>query len=131
MTNFNNLEMGEAISMHPHIIIKKSFFGLRKQLVYQLTQSPIDIIINDYSAENGALIEKVLMSPKDKLEKTAQSVGKVQKSAIANMRLEVCLSRDHQFAALQLFRFVDFKYQPLTDVHCFEGKNAALVAQVL
>lgn len=131
MANYSNLEMGVAISNHPHIIIKKSLFGLRKQLVYQPTQSPIDVVINDYDAENGALIERVLRASTENLSKVVEAVGKVKATPIANIRLEACLSRDHQFVALQLFRFVDFKYQPLTDMHCYEGPSASLVAQVL
>ena len=131
MTNINNLEMGFSISNHPHILVRKTLFGLRKQLVYQPTQSLVDVIINDYNEENGALVERVLRASKDKLEETVKTVGKVQKASISNMRLEVCLSRDHHFAAFQLFRFSDFKYHPITDVRCFEGKDASLVAQML
>lgn len=48
-----------------------------------------------------------------------------------NIRMDVILSADKKFAAVQLFQFVPYAYQPITEVHYFTGDNAAAVASLL
>ena len=130
MANIKNLEMAEALSNSKYITIKSGFLGLSKTAVYNATQSPCDIIQNEYSADMGARVERLLKAPADKLATELKNL-KLEKVAIGNMRLEAVLSRDRQFAAVQLFRFVDFKYQPVTDLKTYEGHDAELIAAVL
>ena len=46
-------------------------------------------------------------------------------------RLELCLSDDRQFCAVQLLRFGDFQYKPVFEPRFYEGKDAEAVAQLL
>lgn len=48
-----------------------------------------------------------------------------------NVRMDVMLSQDHRFAAVQLFQFVPYSYAPVTSVHYLTGGDAAAVAVFL
>lgn len=41
--------------------------------------------------------------------------------ANGNFRMELCLSNDRQFCALQLFRLRDFLYKSVFDPHLYEA----------
>ena len=45
--------------------------------------------------------------------------------------MDVILSADNKFAAVQLFQFVPYTYQPVTAVHYFTNDAAAAVATFL
>lgn len=48
-----------------------------------------------------------------------------------NIRMDVILSEDNQFAAVQLFQFVPYTYQPITSVRYFTNEKASAVAAFL
>ncbi len=48
-----------------------------------------------------------------------------------NVRLDIMISQDNKFAALQLFQFVPYTYAPVTSVHYFTGSEAAAVSAFL
>lgn len=45
-----------------------------------------------------------------------------------NLRLDVVLSEDKKFAAIQLFQFVPYTYNPITSVQYFTNGEAAAIA---
>ena len=45
--------------------------------------------------------------------------------------LELCLSDDHQFCGLQLFRFGDFQYKPVFEPRFYEGKDVESITQLV
>ena len=45
--------------------------------------------------------------------------------------MDVILCADNKFAAVQLFQFVPYTYQPVTAVHYFTNDAAAAVAAFL
>ncbi|WP_158573495.1 hypothetical protein [Prevotella sp. AM34-19LB] len=49
---------------------------------------------------------------------------------MGNMKLQACLSDDHQFVATQLLAFKDFGYQPVTEMVTYTGKIAEAFAQL-
>ncbi len=64
----------------------------------------------------------------EQLEQERRSGTKIEKTQLGNVLLEACVSDDKQFAALQLFRYGNLKYNPVTDVQIYEGDNAALIS---
>lgn len=52
----------------------------------------------------------------------------IRSSASGNVRLDVMLSRDGKFAAVQLFQFVPYVYTPITEVRYYVGSEAGTVA---
>lgn len=55
----------------------------------------------------------------------------VKSEGSGNVRMDVMLSQDNKFAAIQLFQFVPYAYTPITSVRYFTGKEAAAVSAFL
>lgn len=48
-----------------------------------------------------------------------------------NVRMDILISQDNRFAAVQLFQFVPYTYTPVTSIHYFTGNDAAAVSAFL
>lgn len=48
-----------------------------------------------------------------------------------NLRVDLLLSQDSKFAAVQLFQFVPYTYNPVTEVYYFTGDKASALAAYL
>ena len=131
MPSIKDLEMAAAVSSYEHISIKSGLWGLSKKAVYSPTNSTVKVFINDYSPAEGERLEHFLKLPLDKLANELSTKGKPTPAAIGHYRLELCLSEDHQFCALQLFRFVDFKNNPVFEPRFYEGKDARIIASLV
>ncbi len=118
--------MAAALSAYPYITIKKSLFSTKA--VYSPTQSQIKVIILEYSSSEGERVERLLTMPLDKMAEDIVQKGKPSAGANGNFRLELCLSDDHQFCALQLFRFGDFLYNPVIEPRFYKGKDVEAIA---
>jgi len=129
MSSIKNLEMAAALSAYQHIEIKKSLFSTK--VVYTPTQSQVKVYIQEYSPTEGERVERLLGMPLDKMAADIQQKGKPAAGANGNFRLELCLSDDRQFCALQLFRFGDFQYKPVFEPRFYEGKDVEAIALLL
>ena len=129
MSSIKNLEMAAALSAYQHIEIKKSLFSTKA--IYTPTQSLAKAIILEYSPSEGERVARLLDMPLDKMAADIQQKGKPVAGANGNFRLEVCLSDDHQFCALQLFRFGDFQYNPVFEPRFYEGKDVEPITKLL
>lgn len=131
MAKIKNLGIAEAVSSHPSIIIRHSFFGLFQTVIYEPSGSPVKIVVQDYSPIDGERLEKLLSLPIERLKSELETKGKPSSTAIGNFRLEACLSRDRLFCALQLFRFVNFSYIPVTEPLFFEKEAAETIVKLI
>lgn len=130
MSRFFSVEIASAVSEHPHVSIKKSFFGLFANAYYNITNSQIDSYENSYSRETGERI-KPLFSVGDKyVIGCTKDIGSLHQQPNGNYRLDICISRDRQFIALQLFHFENLMYRPVTDVRYFEGEQAEAIEKL-
>lgn len=118
--------MAAAVSSHKDITIKKSLFS--KKVIYTPTQSPVKAMILDYTPADGERLARLLDMPLDEMVADIQQKGTPKPVPIGHFRMEVCLSEDRQFCAIQLFRYVDFKNAPVTDARFYEGKDVELIA---
>ena len=121
--------MAAALSAYEHIEIKKSLFSTKA--IYTPTQSQAKAIILEYTPSEGERVEHLLDMPLDKMAADIQQMGKPAAGANGNFRLELCLSDDHQFCAVQLLRFGDFQYKPVFEPRFYEGKDVEAVALLL
>ena len=55
----------------------------------------------------------------------------VAKEHSGNIRMDVILSADKKFAAVQLFQFVPYTYQPITSVQYFTNEKASAIVAFL
>lgn len=130
MSRFFSVEMASAVSKHPHVSIKKSLFGLFAKAYYNVTKSQIGSYENSYSRETGERI-KPLFSIGDKyVIDCTKDIGLLHQQPNGNYRLDICISRDRQFIALQLFHFENLMYRPVTDVRYFEGEQAEAIEKL-
>ena len=129
MSSIKNLEMAAALSAYQHIEIKKSLFSTKA--IYTPTQSQAKAIILEYTPTEGERVARLLDMPLDKMAADIQQKGKPVAGANGNFRLEVCLSDDHQFCAVQLFRFGDFQYKPVFEPRFYEGKDVESITQLV
>lgn len=124
--------MAKAITDNKNIEIVKSFLGLSNKLVYKPTNSKVKVHINCYSSEVEHSVVALLNTPANALVEAAKRLGpKIKATDIAACRLEACVSADKQFAAYQLFRYVNLGFQPITDMVVFEGEAAQIVTNIL
>ena len=121
--------MAAALSTCQHIQIKKSLFSTKA--IYTPTQSQAKAIILEYTPSEGEHMERLLNMPLDKMAAEIQQKGKPATGANGNFRLELCLSDDRQFCAVQLLRFGDFQYKPVFDPRFYEGKDVEPFTKLL
>lgn len=128
MSSLKNLDMAAAMSTYNNIVIKKTLFSTKA--VYKPTGSPVKAMVLEYSPSEGERVARLLNMPLDKMAADIEQNGKPVAGANGNFRLEVCISSDRQFCALQLFRYADFSYNPLSEPRFFEGEEVEKVAKL-
>ena len=128
MPSIKNLEMAAAVSAYKNVTIKKSLFSTKA--VYTPTMSPVKVIIQEYTPTEGERLERLLSLSPDKMAAEIAQKGKPRPAPIGHYRLEVCLSEDRQFCALQLFRFADFKNHAVFEPRFYEGQDAEVFASL-
>ena len=129
MSSIKNLEMAAAVSAYQHIKIKKSLFSTK--VIYTPTQSLAKAVILEYTPSEGERVERLLAMPLDKMAADIRQKGKPADGDNGHFRLELCLSDDRQFCALQLFRYGDFKYVPVFEPRFYEGKDVESITLLL
>lgn len=121
MSSIKHLDMAAAVSAYKNITIKKSLFSTKA--IYTPTGSTVKAMVLEYSPSEGEKVKRLLDMPLDKMTVDIEQKGKPKTGVNGNFRLEICLSDDHQFCALQLFRFADFSYRPLYEPRFYEGTD--------
>lgn len=129
MASIEHLEMSAALAALPEISVKKSFFGLKTNVIYTPTGSSIKVKINEYSSEMGDKLEEILKVTPDNVAPLL-SKSNIEKANLGNVRLEACISNDKQFAAVQLLRFSQLNYTPSTPMVVLTGKAAEAIAKL-
>ncbi len=129
MANIKNLQMWDSICADARISISKSLFGLRTTATFKPTNSVIDANTFEYSPEDGKRVKNILDMPKEKI---VDAIGNLcpKTADYGNYRAEVCISRDGEFLAVQLFQFEKLNYEPVTGILIFEGKKAAAISKL-
>lgn len=130
MASIKNLQMADTVLSNPNVEYKKGFMGLGSKAIYRPTGSPITARVLDYTADMGRKLLDVMACQPQELDKKLGSAEAIEATQIGSNHLEVCLSRDHQFAALQLFTFSDLVFKPLSEVKIYEGHAAQLIAKL-
>ena len=129
MANITHLEMCDTLVALPEIEVKKSFFGLKTRILYTPTSSPVSVYQNEYAADAGSRLETILHAEPDAVPGMIAHQELVS-TGVGSTRLDACISADRQFAAVQLLRFQDFTYRPLTEMQVFHGAAAEAIASL-
>ena len=128
--NIKNLKMADVIFSNDKISLKKSFMGFSTSVIYTPTGSTVKAFGEEYSQDAGNKIEAVINAKDENLEAAVNEAAGVKPSAMSTIRLEGCISADHEFVALQLLSYKDLRYTPITDVRIYEGKSAEIVSRL-
>lgn len=123
MPNIKNLQMWNTICADARISVSKSLFGLRTTVIYNPTNSVVHAKSFEYSPVDGERLKRLLDTPHEKI---ADAISDFCPKAVVNgnYMVEVCVSDDGAFMAVQLLQFTQMSYEPVTDVFIYEGDEA-------
>jgi hypothetical protein len=124
MENISKMEMANALFNKPYIKTDKKFFGFKTNVTYTRTNSPVVGICLDYSPTEGQKVKEIVEAPSNDLEATIQRIGHPKTSDNGNFRLNICYSKDCEFAVLQLQQFSGFEYHNVGGIRFAEGDEA-------
>ena len=128
MANIKNLAMASNVLAYPNIYVHKTLLGLHTDYIYQPTQSKLTAYTLEYNPTGGERVEKLLKAPETDICSEVEKCGELVNTPIGHWHLEACISGDHRFAALQLFKFSNFTYNPVTDIRVYEGDSAEKIS---
>lgn len=126
MANIKNLQMWNSICDNSRISVKSSLFGLKTTAIYQPTQSTIKVETLEYNPETGDKLKRIIEAPKEFLKKVIDGFHP-HPTVNGHYMLEKLSSEDGQFTALLLLQFLNFSYEPVSEVTIFEGKDAETI----
>ena len=124
MTNIKNLGMADELLANPNISVRKSFFGLQTNYIYNPTGGKIKVVQTNYNPGDGDAVKHLLSLGIEGLKKNLRGKGLPEPIAIGNMQLNICYTEDSQFLAIQMEQFVDYSYRPTTNLVVAEGEDA-------
>lgn len=128
MAKISKLEMGAEVLSNDNITTRKSFFG--ETVIYTPTSSKVKGYQKEYSSSDGQLAQRILSADEGKLESLLMQARGALKPAIGNTRIDMCISTDRQFAAFQVFKFVNLSYHRDSAVKIYEGDRAQFLADL-
>lgn len=131
MASIKNMEIGEAVSSHPRVEVRKALLGLKTVYYYSPTGSVIEGEKFDVSAETGGRLIDALRTDAGQRGEALRGMGKLGRENLGNMHVECCRSADGQFVAVQVFAFSSLSLHPQMPVMVLEGKEAQDVAAVI
>lgn len=128
MAKIKSAALAEALAGSKDIVVKKSLFGTKMQLV--ASGSKIDVKRYDYSLADGAVVEGLLAKSEAELQKALAGGGQPAQAPIGSLVAEVATSADHQWAAVQIMAYGGGLLNDRGPVRTYTGSHAALVAQI-
>ena len=131
--------MWNTICADARVSVSKTLFGLRTTAVYTPTNSVIDARTIELSPADGEHVKRILNSIPEpdsecglSCDVIARAIGGFRPKPVANgnYMVELSVSRDGAFLAVQLLQFLHLSYEPVTGVFVFEGDNARAVGKM-
>lgn len=126
MENVTKMEMANTLLKKECIKVEKAFLGLVTKVIYTPTNSPVMGVCLEYDLANGQKVKHLVEVAPEKVESIIQKEGEPKTTDNGNIRLSLCFSKDHRFAALQLSQFTNFEYHPISDIVIVEGEKAEM-----
>ena len=130
MSKFNKLDMAKEVAKHPQIVLKNHFFGLFGNTVYAPTSSEVESYSNYYEDKEAFLFRNLIDASASDLEQNLKPLEDVETKEDGKYRLDLCVSHDGQFIAMQLNEVVNDVAKHLTPVRYFIGEEAQKVDQI-
>ena len=130
MENISKMEMATALFNQIYIKTEKTFFGLKTKVTYAPTNSPVVGTYLEFAPAEGQKVKTILEATPAELDAVLQKNGRPQTGENGNMKLNICYSRDHEFAAFHLQQFSGFEYRTIIETRFVAGDEAKKLLQV-
>ena len=122
--------MASALFNQIYIKTEKTFFGLKTKVTYAPTNSPVVGTALEFAPSEGQKVKAILEASPVDLDAVLQKNGRPQTGDNGNMKLNICYSRDHEFAAFHLQQFSGFEYRTVIETRFVAGDEAKKLLQV-
>ena len=130
MSRFFALKMAEEVANHPMIAKENHLFGLLHDVVYKPTESKMESFSNYYKESDAQLFKNLIECKSDQLESTVNSLKDAYCTDDSSFRLDLCVSKDGQFIAMQLNHIANDVTTHITPIRYFVGKEALQVDKI-
>ena len=124
MENISKMEMATALFNQIYIKTEKTFFGLKTKITYAPTNSLVVGTSLEFAPAEGQKAKAILEASPAELNAVLQKNGRPQTGENGNMKLNLCYSRDHEFAAFHLQQFSGFEYHTVVETRFATGDEA-------
>ncbi|WP_405328687.1 hypothetical protein [Fibrobacter sp.] len=129
MENISKMEMANALFNQIYIKTEKCFFGFKTKVTYAPTNSPVVGTYLEFAPAEGQKVKAILEASPTELDAILQKNGRPQTGENGNMKLNLCYSRDHEFAAFHLQQFSGFEYRTIIETRFVVGNEAIKLLQ--
>lgn len=130
MSKFYALKMAEEVANHPSLIKQDRFFGLMHNVIYKPTESKVESFSNYYKESDAQLFKNLIECTSDQLESKVESLKEAYCSNDSSFRLDICVSKDGKFIAMQLNHVANDVTTHITPIRYFEGEEAQKVDKI-
>jgi len=130
MSKFFALDMAHEVSKHPQIKSTSGIFGHFKTVIYVPTESKMESYSNYYKESDARLLKNLIECPDEEIEQKISALSETDSINEANFRLDLCISQDAQFVAMQLNHVADGVITHITPIRYFVGQMAQRVEEI-
>ena len=125
------MELANALFQKPYIKVEKCFFDLCTNVLYAPSNSKVAACSKEYGPADGEKLKDLLGLPDDTIFEIASKMDFIEPTDNGMFSLSFCYSKDYQFAALQLSKYMAFEYRPVTEIRFVENGVADALLKVL
>lgn len=130
MSKFYALKMAQEVASHPMISQQDHLFGLIHDVVYKPTESKVESYSNYYTEEDARLFKNLIESKENDLNVSLNPLENVMCNSKSMFRLDLCVSHDSRFIAMQLNHVNGDEITHITPIRYFEGEDALAVNEI-
>lgn len=128
MSKFSTIEISRLVSLHPKVE-RHSFLSFFEHACYLPTRSDINSYRSYYDAPEAGLLQQIADGSDPKA--TLVTASGMQSSPNGDYRLDLCLSKDCQFAAFQVFERQSDEFVPYSKLCFLEGSQAQALENLI
>lgn len=130
MSKFFALEMSHEVSKHPKLNVSKGFLGFCRKVTYIPTDSQVESYSNYYAKQDAERIRDLINCSDDKAQSQVDAFQPIETQPGSSFRLDLCVSDDAQFIAMQLNHVANGVMTHITPIRYFEGALAKQVENI-
>lgn len=130
MSKFYALQMATEVVKHHNIAETNGFLGHFKHAFYRPTNSMVESYCNYYNEPEARKIQSLIDSTDEQLDEHLSALSETNCVSSASFRLDMCVSQDCRFIAMQLNHVAGDVVTHLTSIRYFEDETALKVNEI-